>query len=82
MYNKILCSITYIFTLAYTSHQSQSPFPCPVAHRAAPISISIALGYASANAVKTTAGGLAHWQLREFNFPTTFSYVERQTRRQ
>ena len=28
-----------------------------MAHRAAPISVSIALGHASANAVKATAGG-------------------------
>ena len=36
---------------------SQSPFPRPMAHRAAPISVSIALGHASANAVKATVGG-------------------------
>ena len=36
--------------------KSQSPFPRPMAHRAAPISVSIALGRASANAVKATAG--------------------------
>ena len=52
-----------------------------MAHRAAPISVSIALGHAPANAVKATAGaGLL--VAREFNFPTPFSYVERQTRRQ
>ena len=32
-------------------------FPRPMAHRAAPFSISIALGHASANAVMATAGG-------------------------
>ena len=34
-----------------------------MAQRAAPISVSIALGHASANAVKATAagGGLVHW---------------------
>ena len=37
--------------------KSQSPFPCPMANRAAPISVSMALGHASANAVKATAGG-------------------------
>ena len=31
--------------------------PAPMAHRAAPISVSIALGHASANAVKAKAGG-------------------------
>ena len=36
---------------------SQSPFPRPMAHRAAPISVSIALGHVSGNAVKATAGG-------------------------
>ena len=43
------------------SKVSQSPFPRPMVHRAAPISVSIALGHASANAVKATAGGLVHW---------------------
>ena len=37
--------------------QSQSSFPRPMAHRAVPITVSIALGHASANAVKATAGG-------------------------
>jgi len=37
--------------------KSQSPFQRPMAHRAAPISVSIALGHASANAVRATAGG-------------------------
>ena len=37
--------------------QVQSPFPRPMAYRVAPISVSIALGHASANAVKATAGG-------------------------
>ena len=35
----------------------QSPFPRPVAHRAAPIFVSIVLGHASADAVRATAGG-------------------------
>ena len=39
-----------------TSKSSQSSFSRPMAHRAAPISVSIALGHASANAVKATAG--------------------------
>ena len=62
-------------------YSSQSPFPRPMAHRAAPISVYIALGQASANAVKATAGG---WSTggSKFNFPTPFSDVERQTRRQ
>ena len=44
VYCAILCS------------QSQSPFLRPMAHRAAPISVSMALGHASANSVKATAG--------------------------
>ena len=43
------------------SQKSRSPFPRHMAHRAAPISVPIALGHASANAVKATAGGLVHW---------------------
>ena len=35
----------------------KTPFARPMAHRAAPISVSLALGHASANAVKATAGG-------------------------
>ena len=31
--------------------------PAPMAHREAPISVSVALGHMSANAVKATAGG-------------------------
>ena len=38
------------------SLKSQSPFPRPIAHRAVSISVSIAPGHASANAVKATAG--------------------------
>ena len=40
--------------------KSQSPFPRPMAHKAVPISVSLALGHASANAVKATAGELVH----------------------
>ena len=43
--------------LRYDGQKSKSPFPLPLAHRAAHISVSIALGYASPNAVKATAGG-------------------------
>ena len=42
--------------LFYVKKGSKS-FPAPMVHRAAPISVSIALGHASANAVKATAGG-------------------------
>ena len=53
----ILCYILLYHTrLYYILNQSQSPFPRSMAHMAAPISVSIALGHASANAVKATAG--------------------------
>ena len=39
------------------SSQKVKVLPAPMAHRATPISVSIALGHASANAVKATAGG-------------------------
>jgi len=52
-----------------------------MAHRAVPISVSIALGHMPVNALEATAGrGLIHWQLCVFNFPTPFSYVECQAR--
>ena len=37
--------------------KSQSPFPCPMAHRVVPISVFIALGHVSVNVVKATVGG-------------------------
>ena len=49
--------------------QSQSPFPHPMAHRAAPISVSIALGHVSANAVKATAGGWSTGSSASLTFP-------------
>ena len=49
----------------FEKQNSQNLFPRPMAHRAAPISVSIALGHASANAVKATAGG---WST-SLNFP-------------
>jgi len=60
----------------------QSPFPSPMAHRAAPISVSIILGNASANAVKATAGGWSTGSSGSLTFPLPFSYIERETRRQ
>ena len=61
--------------------------PAPMAYRAAPISVSSSPRHTSANTLKAIAGGgeggrLLHWYLRVFNFPTPFSYVEHQTRRQ
>ena len=50
--------------VSYSKSKSKS-FPAPMAHRAAPISVSVALGHTSANAVKATVGGgysgLVHW---------------------
>ena len=50
--------------LVFTIKKSQSPFPRRMAHRVAPISVSAALGHASANAVKATAGGWSTGSLR------------------
>ena len=44
-------------------------FPLPMAHRAAPISVSIALGYASVNAVNATAGGWSTGSSASYTFP-------------
>ena len=49
--------------------KSQSPFPSPMAHNASPISVSIALGHASANAVKATAGGWSTGSCASVTFP-------------
>ena len=60
----LICNIinnslhSYIGTIAYKlfNKSSQSPFPHPMAYRAAPSSVSLTLGHTSANAVKATAG--------------------------
>ena len=49
--------------------QYKKSFPAPMAHRAAPISVSIALGHASANAVKATAGGWSTGSSASLTFP-------------
>ena len=43
--------------LVKTASKKSKSFPAPMAHRAAPISVSIAIGHASSNAVGATAGG-------------------------
>ena len=48
---------------------SQSPFPRPMAHRAVPISVSMALGHASASAVKAAAGGGSTGSSASLTFP-------------
>ena len=42
---------------AIIQRKKSKSLPHPMAHRAAPISVPIALGHASANAVRATAGG-------------------------
>ena len=50
-------------------NKSQGPFLHHMAHRAAPISVSIALGHASANAVKATAGRWSTGSSASVTFP-------------
>ena len=52
----------YMYIFIYLKHIS--PLPRSMAHRAAPISVSIALDHASANAVKATAGGAIAFRIR------------------
>ena len=47
----------------------KSPSPRPMANRAAPISASLALGHAFANAVKATAGGWSTGSSASLTFP-------------
>ena len=74
MYNAKGPSIRYskynkkYFCKFYAS-QSQSPFPCHMVHRAAPISVSIALGHASVNAVKATVVGWSNGSSACLTFP-------------
>ena len=53
-----------------------------VAHRAVHISVSSSPRPHVCECSESYSGGLVHWWLREFNFPTPFSYVERQMRMQ
>ena len=55
--SKLYSRVQVLFGLREQSKKSQSPLPRPMAHKATPISVSIALGHASANAVKATAEG-------------------------
>ena len=43
--------------------------PAPLAHRAAPVSVSVALGHTSANAVKATVGGWSTGSSACLTFP-------------
>ena len=58
-----------IVHMYFNVRHQKSPFPRQMAHRAAPISVSIALGYASANAVKATAGGWSTGSSASLTFP-------------
>ena len=58
-----------LFEFCQGKSKSQSPFPRPFAHRAAPISVSTALGHASVNAVKATAGGWPTVSSASLTFP-------------
>ena len=46
-----------ILIFATSSKVKIKVLPAPIGHRASPISVSIALGHASANVLKATAGG-------------------------
>ena len=83
-YNLKLLANNTVFSGFHYQKGSQNPFPCPMEHRSVPISISIALGHSSANAVKAIAGGWSTCSSVSLNceFPTPFSYVKCQTRRQ
>ena len=59
----------------YKSKKSKS-FPAPMAHKAAPISVSIALGHASANALQATAGGWSTGSSVGLTFPL-YSHMSR-----
>ena len=56
-------------TLVKLGTQSQSPFLRPMAYKAAPISVSTALGHTSANAVKATVGGWSTGSSASLTFP-------------
>ena len=63
-------SPTFVITIGDSIvKKSQSPFPRQMANRAAPISVSIALGHASANVVKVTAGGWSTGSIASLTFP-------------
>ena len=53
-----------VLEVRLSSKKEFKVLPAPLEHRAAPISISVALGHTSANEVKATLGGgvgLVHW---------------------
>ena len=54
---------------AIPHRSNQSPFPYPMVHRAAPISVSIVQRHVSANAVKATARGWSTGSSASLTFP-------------
>ena len=57
---------TFVFT---TNQKKVKVLPAPMAYRATPISVSVALGQTSANAVKATAGGWSTGSSACLTFP-------------
>ena len=59
-----------MFDLLFTKKVKKvKVLPTPMAHRAAPISVSVALGHMSANAVEATAGGWSTGSFACLTFP-------------
>ena len=63
--NSVVCFCTDVASQC----QKVKVLPAPMAHRAAPISVSVALGHASANAVGATAGGWSTGSSTSLTFP-------------
>ena len=53
----LLCTTQDLLSTELAIKVKVKVLPAPMAHRAVPISVSIALGHASANAVRATVGG-------------------------
>ena len=64
-----------------SSQVKSKSFPRLMAHRAAPISVSVALGHASANAVRATAGGWSTGSSACLTSPLLSHFFERQKRK-
>ena len=61
--------LQFIFCYLLSQKSKSKFFPTPIAHRVVPISVSIGLGHASANAVKATAGGWSTGSSTSLTFP-------------
>ena len=62
-------SLLYFQCLKHKSKVKVKVLPVPMAHRTAPISVSVALGHISANAVKATVGGWSTGSSACLTFP-------------